>query len=150
MYDTGSTAGALTESFENGMEMQTEYVQRTERFFPLHDGNNCRRTFEAIARLKEKEGKTCCGIRELISSFMTGRKPLRRCSRRVGRKNGRTGCRRFAWMLKKERMSEDALLQTAEAAKKCYLRPAADTDGWQALQPFWADRSPCFRHRSGT
>ena len=20
--------------------------------------------------------------------------------------------------------------------KKCYLRPAADTDGWQALQPF--------------
>lgn len=39
-------------------------------------------------------------------------------------------------MLKKERMSEDALLQTAEAAKKCYLRPAADIDGWQALQPF--------------
>ena len=49
--------GALTESFENGMEMQTEYVQRTERFFPLHDGNNCRRTFEAIARLKERKEK---------------------------------------------------------------------------------------------
>ena len=38
--------------------------------------------------------------------------------------------------LKKEQMSENALLQAAEAAKKCYLRPAADTDGWQALQPF--------------
>ena len=49
--------GALTESFENGMEMQTEYVQRTEQFFPLHDGNNCRRTFEAIARLKERKEK---------------------------------------------------------------------------------------------
>ena len=48
---------ALTESFENGMEMQTEYAQRTERFFPLHDGNNCRRTFEAIARLKERKEK---------------------------------------------------------------------------------------------
>lgn len=48
---------ALTESFENGMEMQTEYAQRTERFFPLHDGNNCRRTFEAIARLKERNKK---------------------------------------------------------------------------------------------
>ena len=35
---------ALTESFENGMEMRTEYAQRTERFFPLHDGNNCRRS----------------------------------------------------------------------------------------------------------
>ena len=49
--------GALMESFENGMEMQTEYAQRTERFFPLHDGNNCRRTFEAIARLKERNKK---------------------------------------------------------------------------------------------
>ena len=48
---------ALTESFENGMEMQTEYAQRTERFFPLHDGNNCRRTFEAIVRLKERKEK---------------------------------------------------------------------------------------------
>lgn len=28
-----------------------------ERFFPLHDGNNCRRTFEAIARLKERNKK---------------------------------------------------------------------------------------------
>ena len=31
--------------------------RRTERFFPLHDGNNCRRTFEAIVRLKERNKK---------------------------------------------------------------------------------------------
>ena len=37
---------------------------------------------------------------------------------------------------KKEGMSEAALLQAAEKAKKYYLRPAADTEGWQALQPF--------------
>ena len=43
---------ALTESFENGMEVQAEYARRTERFFPLHDGNNCKRTFEAIEKLK--------------------------------------------------------------------------------------------------
>lgn len=56
MYDTGSAVEALTESFETA-GARTEYAQRTERFFPLHDGNNCRRTFEAIVRLKERKEK---------------------------------------------------------------------------------------------
>lgn len=62
-----------------------------------------------------------------------------RCAAAVGAWGGRMVGRAVVGLLgclKKERMSEDALLQTAEAAKKCYLRPAADTDGWQALQPF--------------
>ena len=62
-----------------------------------------------------------------------------RCAAAVGAWGGRMVGRAAVGLLgclKKERMSEDALLQAAEMAKKCYLRPAADTDGWQALQPF--------------
>ena len=62
-----------------------------------------------------------------------------RCAAAVGAWGGRMVGRAAVGLLgclKKEQMSENALLQAAEAAKKCYLRPAADTDGWQALQPF--------------
>ena len=62
-----------------------------------------------------------------------------RCAAAVGAWGGRMVGRAAVGLLgclKKERMSEDALLQAAEMAKKCYLRPAADTDDWQALQPF--------------
>ena len=62
-----------------------------------------------------------------------------RCAAAVGAWGGRMVGRAAVGLLgclKKEQMSENALLQAAEAAKKCYLRPAADTDDWQALQPF--------------
>ena len=62
-----------------------------------------------------------------------------RCAAAVGAWGGRMVGRAAVGLLgcfKKEGMSEAALLQAAEKAKKYYLRPAADTEGWQALQPF--------------
>ena len=61
------------------------------------------------------------------------------CAAAVGAWGGRMVGRTAVALLgcfKKEGMSEAALLQAAEKAKKYYLRPAADTEGWQALQPF--------------
>ncbi len=105
-------------------------------FFPLHDGNNCQRTFEAIARLKERNKNMLRNQRayQLIYDWTKNR-----CAAAVGAWGGRMVGRTAVGLLgclKKEQMSENALLQAAEAAKKCYLRPAADTDDWQALQPF--------------
>ena len=54
-----------------------------------------------------------------------------RCAAAVGAWGGRMVGRAAVGLLgclKKERMSEAALLQAAEMAKKSYLRPAADTD----------------------
>lgn len=41
----------LQSSFENGMEMQPEYLRRVKDFFPMRDDRNCLRTYEAICRL---------------------------------------------------------------------------------------------------
>lgn len=41
----------LERCFQNGMQMPPEYKARTAAFFPLHDAQNCQRTYDAICSL---------------------------------------------------------------------------------------------------
>lgn len=78
-----------------------------------------------------------------------------RCAAAVGAWGGRMVGRAAVGLLgclKKEQMSENALLQAAEAAKKCYLRPAADTDDGRRCSPLGRQKSlfpSSFRYITG-
>lgn len=39
---------SILRCFENEFQMDKKYAERTETFFPLHDGNNCKRIYDAI------------------------------------------------------------------------------------------------------
>lgn len=42
----------ISQAFANHMQMSPLYQKRTDEFFPLRDDGNCKRTYEAIRRLK--------------------------------------------------------------------------------------------------
>ena len=42
----------ISQAFANHMQMSPLYQKRTDEFFPLRDDSNCKRTYEAIRRLK--------------------------------------------------------------------------------------------------
>lgn len=47
----------LIRSFESGFVMEPQYVQRVDATFRFRDGDNCRRTLEAIEALRKKGGR---------------------------------------------------------------------------------------------
>ncbi|MFR1308324.1 MAG: hypothetical protein ACLSCO_05245 [Gallintestinimicrobium sp.] len=73
-----------------------------------------------------------------------------RCAAAVGAWGGRMVGRAVVGLLGCLKRTDERGCAFADGrgGEKCYLRPAADTDGWQALQPFGQNGSPCFRHRS--
>ena len=55
VYSTEDLLNTLTELIETEMEIGNPYKERINRFFPLHDKNNCQRIYEEILRKKKSE-----------------------------------------------------------------------------------------------
>ena len=46
--DENAVVECVARCFENNFQMELQYLERTQQFFPLHDGNNCKRIYDCI------------------------------------------------------------------------------------------------------